>query len=41
LAVEVLTALREREAAIAATQQRTGVALRAMINDEHLTVLRR
>jgi hypothetical protein len=38
LAVEVLTALGEREAMIAATEQRAGAALQAMIIDEHLTV---
>ena len=38
LAVEVLTALGERDAMIAATEQRAGAALQAMINDEHLTV---
>ena len=38
LAVEVLTALGERDAMIAATEQRAGVALQAMIIDEHLTV---
>jgi hypothetical protein len=38
LAVEVLTALGERDAMIAATEQRAGVALEAMIIDEHLTV---
>jgi hypothetical protein len=35
LAVEVLTALGEREAMIAATEQRAGAALQAMIIDEH------
>jgi hypothetical protein len=38
LAIEVLTALGEREAMIAATEQRAGAALQAMIIDEHLTV---
>jgi hypothetical protein len=38
LAVEVLTALGERDATIAATEQRAGAALQAMITDEHLTV---
>ena len=38
LAVEVLTALGERDAMIAATEQRAAAALQAMINDEHLTV---
>jgi hypothetical protein len=38
LVVEVLTALGERDATIAATEQRAGAALQAMINDEHLTV---
>src|SRR5829696_8244111 len=37
LAVEVLTALGERDAIIAATEQRAGAALQAMIIDEHLT----
>jgi hypothetical protein len=38
LAVEVLTALGERDATIAATEQRAGEALQAMmITDEHLT----
>jgi hypothetical protein len=37
LAVEVLTALGERDATIAATEQRAGAALQAMITDEHLT----
>ena len=37
--IEVLTALGERDAAtIAATEQRAGVALQAMITDESLTV---
>jgi hypothetical protein len=36
--VEVLTALGERDATIAATEQRTGAGLQAMINDEHVTV---
>jgi hypothetical protein len=38
LAVEVLTALGEREAMIAATEQRAGAAFQAMIIDEHLTM---
>ena len=38
LAVEVLTALGEREAMIAATEQRAAAALQAMIIDEHVTV---
>jgi hypothetical protein len=38
LAVEALTALGERDATIAATEQRAGAALQAMINDEHVTV---
>jgi hypothetical protein len=38
LAVEVRTALGERDATIAATEQRAGAALQAMINDEHVTV---
>jgi hypothetical protein len=38
LAVEVLTALGERDAMIAGTEQRAGAALQAMIMDEHLTV---
>jgi hypothetical protein len=38
LAIEVLTALGEREATIAATEQRGGAALQAMITDESLTV---
>ena len=38
LAVEVLTALGERDAMIAATEQRAAAALQAMINDEDLTV---
>jgi hypothetical protein len=37
LAIEVLTALGERDAMIAATEQRAGAALQAMIDDEHLT----
>jgi hypothetical protein len=37
LAIEVLTALGERDATIAATEQRAGAALQAMIDDEHLT----
>ena len=36
LAIEVLTG--EREATIAATEQRAGAALQAMITDESLTV---
>ena len=38
LAIEVLTALGEREAIIAATEQRAGAALQAMITDESVTV---
>jgi hypothetical protein len=38
LAFEVLMALGERDAAIAATEQRAGAALQAMITDESLTV---
>jgi hypothetical protein len=38
LAIEVLTALGERDATIAATEQRAGNALQAMIINEHLTV---
>ena len=38
LAFEVLTALGERDAAIAAMEQRAGAALQAMITDEHLTL---
>jgi hypothetical protein len=38
LGVEVLTALGERDATIAATEQRAGAALHAMISDESLTV---
>ena len=38
LAVEVLTALGERDAMIGVTEQRAGAALHAMIIDEHLTV---
>ena len=38
LAIEVLSALGERDATIAATEQRAGAALQAMIVDEHLTV---
>jgi hypothetical protein len=34
----VLTALGERDATIAATEQRAGAALQAMITAEHLTV---
>ena len=34
LAIEVLTATGEREATIAATEQRAGAALQAMITDE-------
>lgn len=37
LAVEVLSALGERDATVAATEQRAGAALQAMIDDEHLT----
>jgi CHASE3 domain sensor protein len=38
LAIEVLTALGERDATITATEQRAGAALQAMITDESLTV---
>jgi hypothetical protein len=38
LAIEVLTALGERDATIAATEQRAGAGLQAMITDESLTV---
>jgi hypothetical protein len=38
LVIEVLTALGERDSTIAATEQRTGAALEAMITDESLTV---
>jgi hypothetical protein len=38
LAIEVLTATGEREATIAATEQRGGAALQAMITNESLTV---
>src|SRR5512132_4243673 len=38
LAIDVLTALGERDATIAATEQRTGAGLQAMITDESLTV---
>jgi hypothetical protein len=38
LAIEVLTALGERDATISATEQRAAAALQAMITDEHLTV---
>ena len=38
LAIEVLTALGERDATIAVTEQRAGAALQAMIADESLTV---
>jgi hypothetical protein len=38
LAIEVLTALGERDATIAASEQRAGAALQAMITDESLTV---
>jgi hypothetical protein len=42
LAIEVLTALGERDATtIAATEQRAGVALQAMITDESLRCRRR
>jgi hypothetical protein len=40
LAIEVLTALGERDATIAVTEQRAGRALQAMITDESLTVSR-
>ena len=36
--VEVLTVFGERDATIAATEQRAGAALQAMITDESLTV---
>ena len=39
LAVEVTTALGERDATIATTEQRADAALQAMITDESLTVL--
>ena len=38
LAIEALTALGERDATVAATEQRAGAALQAMITDESLTV---
>jgi hypothetical protein len=38
LAIVVLTATGEREATIAATEQRAGAALQAMITDKSLTV---
>ena len=38
LAIEVLTALGERDATIAATEQCAGAALQAMITDESLMV---
>jgi hypothetical protein len=38
LAIEVLTALGERDATIATTEKRAGAALQAMITDESLTV---
>ena len=38
LAIEVLTALGERDATIAAAEQRAGAGLQAMITDESLTV---
>jgi hypothetical protein len=38
LAIEVLTALGERDATIAATEQRASAALQAMITGESLTV---
>ena len=41
LALEVLTALGERDAPIAATEQRAGAALQAMITDESLRCRRR
>jgi hypothetical protein len=41
LAIEVLTALGERDATIAATEQRAGAALQAMITDESLRCRRR
>jgi hypothetical protein len=37
LAIEVLTSLGERDATIAATEQRAGAALQAMFTDESLT----
>jgi riboflavin biosynthesis pyrimidine reductase len=40
VAVEVLTALGERDVMIGGTEQRAGAALQAMITDEHLTVFR-
>jgi hypothetical protein len=40
LAIEVLTALGERDAAIAATEQHAGAALQAMITDEILDGVR-
>jgi hypothetical protein len=39
LAIEVLTALGERDATVAATEQRGRAALQPMITDESLTVL--
>ena len=38
LAIEVLTALGERDATVAAAEQRAGAGLQAMITDESLTV---
>jgi hypothetical protein len=38
LAVEVLTELGERDAMIAATEQRAGAAVQTMITNEYLTV---
>ena len=38
LAIEVPTVTGEREATMAATEQRAGAALQAMITDESLTV---
>src|SRR5215204_3588872 len=38
LAIDALTPLGERDATIAATEQRAGAALQAMITDESLTV---
>jgi riboflavin biosynthesis pyrimidine reductase len=38
VAVEVLTALGERDVMIGGPEQRAGAALQAMITDEHLTV---
>jgi hypothetical protein len=38
LAIEVLTALGERDATIAATEQRAAAALQAMITNESLTL---